>query len=129
MAFDYSGLVTVAETLLDSFGREVILQVASKTPADSAKSWGARETPAVATDDQIITGVKAVFVAPEKEDKEASTTRKRRERAFVAPGELSGAVIDDSWQLVDGTTIYEIVRASPKQPGGSLILYDLLLEV
>ncbi len=140
MAFDYSGLVTVAADLLDSFGREVTLKVASKTPVDSDKSWGARQTDAVATDDQTITGVKAVFVIPTsgraglsdagaEQQRAGTTTNKRRLKVFIAPSELGGTVIDDSWQLVDGTTTYEILVVNPVRPGPDLILYEIELEV
>ncbi len=128
MSFPYADLIAVADELIPAAGRDVILRVASKTPADSDKPWGSVEPNATATDDQTIT-VKAVFVAPEEEDKAASTTRKRRERVKIAPTALGSLVITDAWQLVDGTTVYEIVRVSPVRPGTPLVVLDLLLEV
>lgn len=144
MAFDYSDLAATATTLIADFGRDVTLRLQPQQPADSAKPWDDAQAPAVATDDVTLDGVKAAFLDPAEEDRQGQTVEVVRARVLVAATSLIEEVpgagcpddttqvthdLDQRWQVVDGARAYEILRAVPVKPGGTLLYYDLLVEL
>lgn len=138
MAFDYSGLFSTATDLIAQFGRDVSLVLPPQTPADSSKPFGARQTPAVATDDITLTGIKAVFLSPEESDRTGQilealgggqNVQETQARVLVAASSLGTNRLDLRWRVVDGDRRLEIVRVEPVQPGGTLLYYDLLVNL
>lgn len=62
MAFDYSELVTVAQSLIAEFGRSVTFVALSDTPANPATPWLGPTSPRGAPSRTLV--LKSVFVEP-----------------------------------------------------------------
>lgn len=125
--FDYSGLLATATDLIASFGRDVVLRVASKTPATPAKPWGAVQDTATASDDVQVTA-KAAFLDPELRDEDGRVVRNAIARVLIAATSLGGVALDDTWEVVDGTRVYAVLAAKPVQPGPTLLYYDVTVR-
>lgn len=126
--FDYGPLNTVAIELIRDFGRDVTLRRHSLLPASGSPPWAARLPDASASDDVTLTGVRAVFVQPRKEDREGRVVTGTLARVFIAAASLGANTLDLNWQLVDGTTVYEILAVDPIKPGPTLLVYGLLVQ-
>ena len=133
MAFDYSGLLTVADTLISDFGRAITLRRASRTAADPTKPWSTRST--VATDIQAIATI-GVFLNLERDALAVesgsgigpagnSNVEEKTVRVLVPAVATLPEEMGRDWQVDDGTRRYEVVSSSPVQPGGTLLYYDL----
>lgn len=128
MAFDYSGLLTVATSLIEQFGRPMTLRRASRTPADPTKPWAARQGAVTASDDQAITST-AVFLDFSRTDRDGQVVEAKRARVlFPAEAALPEEVGPD-WQLDDGSRLYEVLESRPVKPGPTLLHYEVVVAL
>ncbi len=134
MAFDYSSLLATALLLITDFGRAVTLRRESDTPADPTRPWGPSDT--TASDVQAVAAI-AVFL--DVENDAWTTTGAGIGRGSTAVDEKKGRVLvtvvslpeelDPSWQIDDGTRTYEITSVKAVKPGGTLLYYDVEIQV
>lgn len=135
MALDYTALQATATRLITENGRSVTMQRSSVTPADPAKPWAARETDAVASDDQSVTAI-GVFLesreglGPFAENflltRPATTNVERATRLLLpASTELTTADLEADWYVSDGSTRWEVLSIKPVKPASVLVYYDL----
>ena len=134
MSFDYSGLLTTATELIDLFGRSVTLRRQSESPTDSARPWGPRDT--AATDVQAVTAT-GVFL--DVLDDAWTTTGAGIGRGSTAVDEKKGRCLikvvtlpddlDPTWRVDDGTRVYEITQVYAVRPGGTLLYYDVEIQL
>ncbi len=125
-AFDYNALQEVATELLDRFGRDVTFTRSSQTPADASRPHGSTETNG---QDARSISARAVFTSPQDDDQPLSTVQQRVRRVFVASSAFPNDTLDTSWRLLDGPTSYEILEANPIQPGDTLLLFQLSVQI
>lgn len=133
MAFDYSGLKTVADTLIGDFGREVVLRRQGTTFSDPSKPWGATDPAAVDVQSITTIGVflnlsRGVFTATTSGAGLSSVEEKTTRCLVIAAAALPEEMGRD-WQVDDGSRRYEITASSPVRPGGTLLYYDLELKL
>lgn len=127
MAFDYSGLLTVANTLITDFGRTVSLQRESETAADPGKPWGPRS----AVGGESITTI-GVFLTTERVPFQGDTTVDEKVgRVLTVADPLLPEEMGTDWKLEDVVSgrIYEIVTSTPVKPGPTLLYYDLEVKL
>lgn len=135
MAFDYSGLKTVADTLIADFGRSIVLRRNSRTPAVPGTPWGAPSE--AASDIQAIDAI-GVFLSPERKAFDAvtagiglglSNVEEKTARVLVAAVDDLPEEMGRDWKIDDGTRVFEVVSSQPIKPGGTLMYYDLEVKL
>lgn len=147
-AFDYSGLATTAETLIDRFGRNVTFTRKNYFgEAVSGKPW---RGPSIGTS---TFSVKAVVYDYDDRAINGDTVKLGDRRVLVSADALAAAGWGDgtTWSsmdypwgdaaspwdtqesagpdlddtMLDGGRNYKVVRALPIKPGGSTLVYEL----
>lgn len=135
MAFDYSGLLGVADRLITDFGRPITLRRNSRMPANPSKPWGDVEDPGVDTQSIDATGV---FLDSKRQafdgatagiglglsNVEMKTTRVLVQALSTLPEEMGR-----DWKVDDGSRTFEVLSSMPVKPGGTLMYYDLEVKL
>lgn len=135
-AFDYSGLLAVADRLIPRFGRSVTLRRQSASSTDPAKPWGPKDP--TGSDIQAIAAT-AVFFDREAGSFDSVTagiglgvTNVEEKTARVFVQALSGTLpseIGQDWQIDDGSRRYEVVSSVAVKPGGTLLYHDMQVKL
>lgn len=135
-AFDYSGLLSVADALITKFGRSVTLRRQSASSADTSKPWGPSSP--VASDIQAV-AAKAVFFNSEAGSFDAVTAgiglgvtnvEEKTTRVLVqALSDTLPSEIGKDWQVDDGTRRYEVIKSIAVKPGGVLLYHDMQVKL
>ena len=128
MAIDYSELLADATTAIAEAGRAVTFSRESTTEADPAKPWGAAPTD---TDTQSVDTI-AVIIDFEKTDEGAGAFlngTKRQARAIVQAAPGLPEEVGPEWTLTVGSLEYEILDSGPLNPGGTLLIYDMVIAI
>jgi len=125
-AFDYSGLVTVANDLISSFGRTATLARATRVPS-GAKPWLAQQGAAAVSGAQTFS-VKIVETAKAHAHRPAEDVKSTAKIIFMSVETALPEEIDTDWQIIDGGITYQVRSIRVVAPGGTLIVYRLELE-
>ena len=124
MVKDYTNIAETAQRLVDKYGRSITLKRHSETPADASKPWEGPDKSSPAA--EVTT--KGVFVSPGEGAKlglavESDDLLQRSEQiAIVAPGPSETEDLATFDELED-TEIWRVVKANKLQPAGTAILY------
>lgn len=133
-AFDYSDLKTTADALIQRFGKAVVLTRQSRS-AD-LDFWEQDQGPTASTDAQSISGLYGVRLNLET----LSFTGDPGTLALSTPEHpLAKWVIQAStelpepigpeWELVAGGASYQVSSVEPVQPGSTLLLYFVMVNL
>ena len=117
MAFDYSGLESVASTLVADFGQAATLRVVTHTP-DPVKPWEQTDT----NTDYAVTVVLEEFNAWERQT--IDTIQVGDRKALVAAKDLTVAPAVDHLLLLGGVE-FRVVAVETLDPGGTPLVYSL----
>ena len=135
MAFDYSGLLAVADTLIVDFGRPMTLRRNSRTPADAGKPWAVVSDSA--TDIQSIAAT-GVFLSPKRSAFDAvtagvgvglSNVEQKTARVLVQALATLPEEMGREWKVDDGSRTFEVLSSKPIKPGDTLLYYDLEVKL
>jgi len=131
MAFDYTGVMATAKTLIDSFGRDMTLVIRDTNPADAAKPWRGPASPG--TDITLV--AKGVVVNPSSSGSsffgteyvnDAGKLIRRTDKAILfAENAVSGITMKNVDKIIDGADTYRVDRVNVLEPGGSPIIYEM----
>lgn len=121
--YDYGHLQSVAQRLINKYGRAATLVKRDETPSDASKPWRTNDGSG-----DIEYAVTAVVHPIEYEDTDETLTRRGDQRAYVGSETDLGENLSDFDRLRDpGGTEWKIVKADPLNPGGTILLYTFEL--
>ena len=135
MAFDYSGLLAVADTLITDFGRAITLRRNSRTPDDPAKPWAIVSGSAPDIQSIAATGV---FLSPKRAAFDSitagvgvglSNVEQKTARVLVQALSTLPEEMGRDWKVDDGTRTFEVLSSKPIKPGATLMYYDLEVKL
>jgi hypothetical protein len=135
LAFDYSGLLLVADTLITNFGRPITLRRNSRTPDDSNKPWAIRSDSA--EDIQAIAAI-GVWIGSKSETFDSvtagvgvglSNVQQKSSRVLIQALDTLPEEMGREWKVDDGDQTYEVLSAQPVKPGATLLYYDLEVKL
>jgi len=135
LAFDYSGLLAVADTLITDFGRPITLRRNSRTAADPAKPWA--EPASADIDTQAISAV-GVFLNSKRKAFDAvtagvgvglSNVEQKTTRVIVQALSTLPEEMGRDWKVDDGSRTFEVLSSKPVKPGDTLLYYDLEVKL
>ena len=136
MALDYTALKAVAKRLIDENGRAVTLRRESRTPADPTKPWSASDTTAAAAGSadgvQALSGIVGVFLDVERDDTAqlpGSLAEEKRGRVLFPAEVALPEEVGPDWVIDDGTRRFEVINAKPVKPGGTLVYYEVEVQL
>ena len=135
MAINYTTLAAVAQKLIDGGGRDLTIQMKSRTPADSNKPWrGSTGNTSSITVKGVVfpfsfadvsdTGDKLTFSRELIHD----LVRRGDSQCIIAANETESLPVEDFDTLLDGTDLWKIIQADPLKPGDTVICYTLHLR-
>ncbi len=119
---DYTALATVAQELIEEFGRAMsVRKVTTGAPGDADKPWlpGAEGTADTAT-----TGV---FLDTEKSFITGELIPTDQSVLLIAASGLAVIPINKD-RIVDGSEIWEITKVTILKPGATVLLYELMVK-
>ena len=115
MAFDYSSLASIANTLISDFGRSMTLRRRSHTVPDTDKPWEITES----NTDYSITAVMDDYSAREVD---GATIQEGDRRVMFAASGLS-ITPEAGDQIIDDSIAYTIVHVEQLKPGDTALIY------
>lgn len=115
----YEELLAAGNILIDEFGRDVSYQSGSTTYRDENKKWLGKVPVAPVT-------VKAAIFDASAADRQRWPGITFTKKALISPSDLTiTPALDDA--ITDEGTIYAIAEVMTSGPGGTELLYTLLL--
>lgn len=133
MAIDYASSLATATRLISENGRPITLVKQSETAADPARPWGPKET----TGGDSVATI-GVFLDLNRFDLTDVTTgaglgstnvEARQQRILVPAAAALPEEMGPEWQVQDGSLVWEVQVSRPLKPGGTLILYELVVSL
>jgi len=134
-SFDYAALkAAVPDVLIPQFGTTITLTRQSRA---AAKSWEQDQGPTAKTAAQSFSAA-GVQIALDKATAALSTIERRLGRwAITVPPtvtsfgtEIVPEEMGPEWQLVDSTgRAYTVISVTPVQPGGTLLMYFVVVQL
>lgn len=128
----YGRLENVAADLISRFGRAIILRERART-LDSSAPWDSTLAVETVTDYSTV----GVFLDEGSKDLEARLSAVSRlvlspvevseTRILIAAKDL-GVVPDISMEIVDGSRTLAIKEVMPSAPGGTTLMYSIMVE-
>lgn len=127
---NYTSFRLLAERLIGENGRALTLRRVDQTNAeDPLKPWRA---PASMGSGNVSLPVVGVFTEYDKEDIDGTLVRAGDKRVLVAAKDTEDAqtgseniIIEDFDTILDGTTVWKIIKVSVIEPGSLRVLYDI----
>lgn len=132
-SFDYAAIKAVADTLIPQFGIPVTLTRQSRAPS---KSWEQDQGPSDKTGAQSFSA-SGVQVALDKATIAKETTETRFGRwAITVPAttisfgsEIVPEEMGPEWKLTAAGKSYVVSSVSPVQPGDTLLMYFVVVQL
>ena len=133
-AFDYSSLKTTADTLIQRFGTAVVLTRQSRS-AD-LDFWEQDQGPTASAAAQSISGLYGVRLNLETLSFTGdpgtlalSTPEHPLAKWAIQASALLPESIGPEWELVAGGASYQVSSVEPVQPGSTLLLYFVMVNL
>lgn len=121
---DYAELATVAEELIQEFGRAIsVRKVTTGAPADPAKPW---EPGAEATVDTAGNGV---FLETKRSHLTGEIIPADQSLLLLSAAELGAVIPIAKDRIVDGSDVWEITKVETLKPGATTLLYELQVKI
>lgn len=121
-AFDYSGLKTTADSLIDRFGKDVVLSRGSHESVN-LDAWEQSQGPTSEDPAQSISGIRGVQIKLDRETLELQTIDRPMGRWVL---QAASAIPDDvgpEWILSADGASFQIITLRPVKPGDTLLVY------
>lgn len=135
MAIDYVGLAKIARTLINDNGRDLTIQMKSRTATDPTKPWrGSTGNVHSLT----VKGIVFPFDFADVSDSGDKLTfsrelihdlvRRGDSQCYIAANDTESLPVEEFDSLLDGTDVWKIIQASPLKPGSVTVIYTLHLR-
>lgn len=129
MSIDYQALATVAQGLIEEFGRQVTVIRFAQAPDDADEPWRGAADPRSTPDALLTTG--AVFVEPSSATRlgmraiPEDLLRRVTAVALVAPGPANVFDLATANELIDGAARRKILVVDTLRPADTTLIYFL----
>ena len=126
MSFDYSGLKTTADSLIERFGKAIVLSRDSRladTPTDNLDPWEQDQGPTATSAAQSISGLFGVRINLDKETLNLQTIERPLARWVFQASDALTEEIGPAWTLTADGNTFQVVSTRPVQPGDTLLVY------
>lgn len=130
-SFDYSGLKTTADSLIERFGIVVSLDRVDRTA--SLDSWEQDQGPASTSDAQSISAFGIQTILDKNTLDIGSLGLDTVERPLGQWAIQAAAALPEQmstgWKLAANGFTYDVLNVRPVQPGSTLLLYFLIIQL